>query len=571
MSRHAFLDSHPSISASMEDFEAREFSPTVPDLPSQHSGFRSNTSSYSDGGSSSRRSYSPPAWRKAGSGWFKHQQSYSPSRSAFHSKEPSPAFRSCEDDGRDDGEGEVTAFPIPSRIPLPESPVKGRSPSASPEPEFGGDRDKGGGELKRERDATPDVSDEVPSAETTPTQNNYIRFSTSLDVVQHTEPIEAAIQHLRKGYHHVFKTPYTAFFYSLLTLLLFQIYTSLLTTPVNAPAPDLVKVASLAKSFEPVIYYSEHGHAQISELQDTGIAVWDLGESVRSTNMTSAPIIVHQLDDLSDSLKTLAVELTRFFAGVDADVDSILLVMEWAGRELHSLSSTPSSTLASIWSNTHNLLIRTGLFGSGEVMRGLLGQTRAERTKSTLERTFQEFLNVLEESINNELDYSIQLFALFEAIDKQFLNLQRSVIREQDTQERLENDFLSSLWTKVIGANSGKLRKYERNRNLLLSVRDRTVRNKHVLVDHNQRLLQLKSNLEILRRKLVSPLVRSQNSSTLGVEEQIRGLEGTYELLRGSREGQKRKMMELVYGSGNRRAAAAAGLEGMGRREIEGM
>ena len=87
------------------------------------------------------------------------------------------------------------------------------------------------------------------------------------------------------------------------------------------PVPDLVKVAGLAKAFEPLIFYSENGIQQIGDLQATGVAVWDLGESVRSTNMTSAPIIVKELDDLSDSLKTLAIELTRFFANVDGDVD----------------------------------------------------------------------------------------------------------------------------------------------------------------------------------------------------------------------------------------------------------
>jgi len=87
------------------------------------------------------------------------------------------------------------------------------------------------------------------------------------------------------------------------------------------PVPDLVKVAGLAKAFEPLIFYSENGIQQVGDLQATGVAVWDLGESVRSTNMTSAPIIVKELDDLSDSLKTLAIELTRFFANVDGDVD----------------------------------------------------------------------------------------------------------------------------------------------------------------------------------------------------------------------------------------------------------
>jgi hypothetical protein len=105
-----------------------------------------------------------------------------------------------------------------------------------------------------------------------------------------------------------------ALFATILVRLLFQ-------PPPPPPVPDLVKVAGLAKSFEPLIFYSENGAQQIGELQETGVAVWDLGESVRSTNMTSAPIIVKELDDLSESLKTLAMELTKFFANVDGDVD----------------------------------------------------------------------------------------------------------------------------------------------------------------------------------------------------------------------------------------------------------
>lgn len=91
--------------------------------------------------------------------------------------------------------------------------------------------------------------------------------------------------------------------------------------------PDLVKVAGIARSFEPLIYYSEHGVAQVGDLQATGVAVWDLGESVRSSNLTSAPIIVRELDELSESLKTLAVELTRFFANVDGDVDGYVATL----------------------------------------------------------------------------------------------------------------------------------------------------------------------------------------------------------------------------------------------------
>lgn len=394
-----------------------------------------------------------------------------------------------------------------------------------------------------------------------------IRFQTSLDVVQRTEPIEAVIGGVRRAIRQVTHSPYNTFIWTIGSLMLYWICTSLISTPVHGPSPDLIKVAGLVRSFEPVIYYSEHGHAQIEQLQETGVAVWDLGESVRSTNMTSAPLIVNQLDDLSDSLNTLANELTRFFASVDADVDSILLVMEWAQRELSTVSTESPSTISSVWSNAHTMLTKVGLMSDGRIAQSLLGQTHQQRTKATLERTFYEFLGVLEESINNELTYSNSLFQLFEAIDKQFLNLQRTVIREQDTQERMENDFLGSLWTKVIGVNASKLRKYEKNKNLLHSVRDRTVRNKHVLVEHNHRLYQVKENLEILRRKLVSPLVRSSNSSTISVDDQIRGLESTYQQLKSSREAQKHKMMEKLFGDVPRRVSLPGGADG---RSIEG-
>jgi hypothetical protein len=189
----------------------------------------------------------------------------------------------------------------------------------------------------------------------------------------------------------------------------------------------------------------------------------------------------------------------------------------------------------------------------GKVVTDLFGQTTTQRTKSTLQRTFNEFLSILEDSINNELSHCTAIFGLFEAIDQQFLNLQRTVIREKDKQEREEGELLSSLWTRVMGANASQLKKFEKNRQLLGSVRERTVRNKHLVVDYNGKLLQLKANLEILRKKLISPLVRSNASSTLSVEEQILGLDGTYEYLKRVREKQKQKMLELLYGAGNRR------------------
>lgn len=51
------------------------------------------------------------------------------------------------------------------------------------------------------------------------------------------------------------------------------------------------------------------------------MAVWDLGESVRTSDMRDAPSIIADLDALSDTMKTLSIEMTKFFARVDGDID----------------------------------------------------------------------------------------------------------------------------------------------------------------------------------------------------------------------------------------------------------
>ena len=62
-----------------------------------------------------------------------------------------------------------------------------------------------------------------------------------------------------------------------------------------------------------------------------------------------------------------------------------------------------------------------------------------------------------------------------------------------------------------------------------------------------------------MRKKLVSPLVRSNGTSTLTVDEQIKGLEGTYLTLRATREAQKSRLYEIIHDSGTRRVGIVRG------------
>ncbi|KAI9049104.1 hypothetical protein LZ554_006952 [Drepanopeziza brunnea f. sp. 'monogermtubi'] len=559
------FDDHPSLHASLRDFEPtsseiRQLSPSPRfGYPSHHSGFRSDSDSEMAESISGGR-FSPPAWRRDGNGnrssgfW---NRSTLGKRGREDSRESSPEYEDAQD-----GEDAILAAAQRTRLPTGSmSPEKQRSPSPGVYPGsevFG--RTFGGGVKREDGDKALVSSTDNP--------NNYIRFAVRAEVQHRTEPFEAAFSFFRNKFNAATQS-WTSLATSMLVAFLSFLAVQRLFQPgPPPPVPDLVKVAGLAKAFEPLIFYSENGVQQVGDLQATGVAVWDLGESVRSTNMTSAPIIVKELDGLSESLKTLAIELTRFFANVDGDVDGILIVMDWAKRELSQLQLLPPSPMTSAFDNVHTLFTRLGVFETpsgtptrvGALATSIFGLSSQQRTRQTLQRTFTEFLSVLEESINSELTHSLALFSLFEAIDRQFGNLARTVARESDAQDSAQDDLLSSLWTKLLGPNANTLHKFEKNKKLLQNIRSKTVQNKNILEDHNRKLLMLKANLENLRRKLVSPLVRA-NGSTLGVEEQIRGLEEVSGYLGGVREKQKTKLMEFLYGAGSGSARRVAGIE----------
>lgn len=339
---------HPSLDDSQDDFDLHGNNNNYNDLPrspsigypSHHSGFRSETSSEM-GDSLSGGRFSPPAWRRDGNGnrssgfWNR-----GPSRLGLggRSRDGTPDYESGDERDRTLEAAARTRLPTGSL-----SPEKQRSPSPGPNgypntgpdlTDFGatfanGGRAYGGSTygaplIKTEDDDQPANPNNCTGKYTllSNTKTNSfvdIRFAMKAEV-QH-RPFEVSFDYMRSKFNMATRSKTSLFISALVGLFAILIFRSLFQPAPLPPVPDLVKVAGLAKSFEPLIFYSENGVQQIGDLQATGTAVWDLGESVRSTNMTSGPIIVKSLDDLGESLKTLALELTRFFANVDGDVD----------------------------------------------------------------------------------------------------------------------------------------------------------------------------------------------------------------------------------------------------------
>ncbi|MCJ1433098.1 hypothetical protein MMC27_002457 [Xylographa pallens] len=541
-------ESHPSLSASLEDFENNDQPSPIFQLPSHHSGFKSEESEV-DAASNSEGPWSPPGWKRsdAGSGWYRHQPylqgSLNPrfSVSASRSREGSPQYESATEDKED--------LTIPANIPLPRgslSPVKERSPSPPPRD----NTEQGFGQSFEEAKGEPAAPEN---------QRNYIRFAVRAEVQQRTDSFELAISSLRKLLDNMAQARVS--FSVLITTIVSGIFLIslgrfLVQPPPPRPMPDLVKVAGLASSFEPLLIYSENGMQQINNIQQTSVALWDLGETVRAANLTSAPSMSRELDGLSESLNKLVTELTRFFANVDGDIDAILIVMDWAHRELAALPSEPANSLSAVFVNAQNLFARIGLLEDragkptviGNIVTELFGRTHVQQTRFTLQRTFVEFIGVLELSVDSELSYSNNLFSLFNTIDTHFDNIQRTTARASDDEARSESEFFSSLWSRVLGPNAARVRKYEKNRVILHNVRAKTVLNKNMLVEHNHRLMALKQNLEALRRVLFSPLVQGGQGSTASVEEQIMRLDGTYQHLKQVREDQKKRVFEGLFG-----------------------
>jgi hypothetical protein len=241
--------------------------------------------------------------------------------------------------------------------------------------------------------------------------------------------------------------------------------------------------------------------------------------------------------------------------------------MEWAKRELQSIQGPKIGILDRAIGNIHGGLSKVGLLESkgeatalGRVVNDVLGHTTQQRSKATLQRTFDYLLSTLEESIHNELTRADVLFQLFESVDRQFHNLHRSVAKEEDSLSTRKDEFLASMWRNTIN-NKLKIKKYEKNLKLLKDVRASTLANKLELKDNIQIIHSVKDQLDKARKNLISPLIRSAQSNSFGVEQQLSDLSGTYIFLNGVRDTQKRKVREQLYPEPRKRVSITAGRE----------
>lgn len=156
------FDDHPSLDASLEDFENNSNAHRSPlfGMPSQHSGFRSEESDGEIDDPATIERWSPPGLRQHdyvhGSSWYRHQPylrkgnlnagrlelkptvglSISPSVS----REPSPQYEDALEDptkAKGNQDNEISDVTVAANVPLPAdagTPQTGRSPSPCSRP-----------------------------------------------------------------------------------------------------------------------------------------------------------------------------------------------------------------------------------------------------------------------------------------------------------------------------------------------------------------------------------------------------------------------------------------------------
>ena len=137
-SMDSMYDTHPPLSASLEDFEHGERPSPVLRLPSHHSGFRSD-SSEAGADSVSSGPWSPPGWRgtTSSSAWYRHQPYLHESAVANSSTSPRKSREASIRHGSTGVHDEDDPTLQAANIPLPRgslSPTKDMSPG--PEENF---------------------------------------------------------------------------------------------------------------------------------------------------------------------------------------------------------------------------------------------------------------------------------------------------------------------------------------------------------------------------------------------------------------------------------------------------
>lgn len=527
----------PSLSASLEAFDPERSRLT-------QSGYSARSNMHSSRWSippqeadesehESEGPWAPPAWQKSNNQWHR--------RSLMHSSRSPSYYRT---------DRETT----PSRIPLPESPMK-NTPQGSPEPDE--PRYPTDNIASRMQSPMEDLKEEnadelaLSHHDEPGAMDGFVRFAIRGETLFRTAPLEDTISTFANG-----MSMFTRTRRNVLMTVVTVIFSWVLLHPWNTSLiPDVANVANMAKQFEPLMYASENVIPRSRELAEASIAVQDLGESVRATNMSASTVIIDQLDDLGDSLKVLSEKITSFFTNVDGDMDSILITMEWARRELSSIQSPKIGMLDTLVSNIHGALSLVGALEAngaptslGRIVNDVLGHTSHQRSRATLQRTFDYLLTTLEENIQNELARADILFRLFESVDRQFHNLHRSVAREEDSLSTKKDEFLASMWRNTI-TNKLKIAKYEKNLLLLKSVRASTLTNKSELKSHIQVINSVKDQLDKARRNLVSPLIKRAQSNSFGLESQLEEVERTYGFLKGVRDTQKHRVLRELWGS----------------------
>ncbi|KAF1957055.1 hypothetical protein CC80DRAFT_53854 [Byssothecium circinans] len=557
----------PSLSASLEAFDPERSTHSIYSTRSNMHSSRWSVppQEQEESEAESDGPWQPPAWQRSSTNrWFrKSLLSESPMRTSQSRSPGTTPF-----DYRNDRE--IT----PSRIPLPESPSKG-TPRTSPEPVSAYEKqftpDGIASRMQSPSEETQagagaeggEHSMELSHHEEQPEHlDGFVRFAIRGETLFRTAPIEDTISSFAGGVHM-----FTRSKLNVIAAILFLLFSWVLVQPWSTSLiPDVANVANMAKQFEPLMYASENVIPRSRELAEASIAVQDLGESVRATNMSASTVIIDQLDDLGESLKMLSEKITSFFTNVDGDMDSILITMEWARRELQSIQGPKIGMLDRAIGNIHGGLSRIGLLETsagepttiGNIVNDVLGHTTQQRSKATLQRTFDYLLTTLEENIASELTRADILFQLFESVDRQFHNLHRSVAKEEDSLATRKDEFLASMWRNTIN-NKMKIKKYEKNLKLLKDVRASTLANKSDLKSNIQIIHSVKDQLDKARKNLISPLIRRAQSNSFGLEQQLNDLTGTYGFLKELRDTQKHKVRHQLWASPEKRVTITTG------------
>jgi len=286
---------------------------------------------------------------------------------------------------------------------------------------------------------------------------------------------------------------------------LIPICEDILLSSKSKPQPDFPNLMNLQSKFESILVETAGTTTVALELKKSEMAIRDLTNLVRVSDLVSKDRLSILLDSFLGSAKTAGRELQRLGSRVGGTVDSILAMDDYVLRLLEQTNNVPEiGTIAA-------------MIGA-LVPFGPSASQRALAQRQEIQTLWFQATGALESNIARLITEAEASVVLLDRLEADLEVINQMLSREAHQMRDKTDELLAELWTRL-GGNRRQLANFKSHRALLTNIRLYRNRALSYVTSTLVQLQQLSSDLEDLRERVSTPL--SSPNSNIPLEVHI--------------------------------------------------